>query len=106
MDDNRRRELEALWNEEQVGEWRDLLTTEELNFVATLDEIRAQSVRRLCNDMIIEAKLWRIFHEDDALTELRQIGDHWRIHLRSGNAYDVRLNCRGDLQFLPIDAAC
>jgi len=105
MDDNRRRELEALWNEEQDEAWRDLLDTEELNFVATLDEIYAKGVRRICSGILIQEKLRTIFGRNE-LSELRQIGDHWRIHLRSGNAYDVRLNCRGDLQFLPIDAAC
>ena len=105
MDDNRRRELEALWNEEQDGEWRDLLDTEELNFVATLDEIYAKGVRRMCSAILIQEKLRQIFGRGE-LSELRQIGDHWRINLRSGNAYDVRLSHRGDLQFLPIDAAC
>jgi len=105
MDDTRRKELEYLWNEERDTEWRDMLTTEELNFVATLDEIYAKGVRRICSGILIQEKLRLIFGAGE-VTEMTELADHWRIALRSGNAYDVRLAHNGRLQFLPIDAVC
>lgn len=75
MDDTRREELTALWNEEEDEEWREELTAEERDFLAGLDKQYRRGLLRMCEDALTMDLIRRRF-KPTAIAEVTAMRGH------------------------------
>lgn len=109
MDNERREDLLHLWGEEtsepETQEWRDDLTPEERDFVASLDGGFNHGVLRLCTDILIREKLNKRFAPRQ-MEELVTLQDYCRVKLRDGRVYLASLDRNNSLVLQPVDTVC
>ncbi|MCI9588782.1 MAG: hypothetical protein HFF60_12600 [Oscillospiraceae bacterium] len=105
MDDTRREELTALWNEEADEEWREELTAEERDFLAGLDKQYRRGLLRMCEDALTMDLIRRRF-KPTAIAEVTAMRGHCRLRLRTGELYNARLSKQRTLLLEAVDPVC
>lgn len=105
MDDTRREELTALWNDEEDTTWREELTAEERDFLAGLDKQYRRGMLRMCEDALTLDLIRRRFKPLE-IAELRALRGHCRLRLKSGTVYNARLSKARTLILEPVDSVC
>ena len=107
MDSLRREQLAASWESECGGDrsWRDSLTPEELDFLASLDNAYHRGTLAMASAILIREKIRARFRPSEIL-ELETVFDHCRLRLRSGGLFLARLNDDHSLRLDEIDGVC
>lgn len=106
MDNLRREQLTASW-ENECGDdmsWREDLTPEELDFIASLDNTYLQGTLAMASAILIQEKVRARFRPSKIL-ELETAFDHCRLRLRGG-LFLARLNAGHSLRLDEIDEVC
>ena len=108
MDNLRREQLISYWNSEDVDDdydWRDDLTPEELDFVASLDNRYERGILAAASAILVMDQIRAKFNPA-AISELKAIGDHCRLRLRDGRLYLARLTSNNTLRLDELNEVC
>ena len=107
MDNLRMEQLKEYWDEEDLyGEdWREDLTPEELDYVASLDRGHDRGVLVVPSAILILEKIRAQFTPSE-IQELERGHDHYRLRLRDGHLYLARLDKDRQLRLDEIDEVC
>lgn len=107
MDNLRREQLITSWEAERNDEmdWREDLTPEELDFVASLDKTCCRGMLAMATAILVMEKIRERFTPKEIL-ELKAVRDHCRLTLRDGRMYLVRLDEDRFLRLDEIDEVC
>lgn len=105
MDEQRREELAALWNEETDQEWREELPAEERDYLSSLDRQYHRGMLRMCEDSLTMDLIRRRFQPKE-IEEVKAMRGHCRLRLRSGELYNARLSKQRTLLLEAVDLVC